>query len=191
MGKSTAASVFRSLGIAVHDADATAYSLMVPGGAAFGPICKCFPDVCSKTGINRNLLGDKVFADKKALDQLESIIHPLIHRHKQCFLKQSARRRCRMVVLDVPLLYETAGQNSCDAVVVVTAPKFVQRARVMSRTGMTSEKFESILIKQVPDVLKRQHADFVVHTGIGRLESFRSILHIVCVTKTLKSKKWP
>ena len=191
MGKSTAAAVFRRLGIAVHDADAAVHALMEPGGAAFSPICQAFPDVCFTSGIDRKLLGDIVFEDRKALARLEAILHPLVRKHKQGFLKRSAVQRHQMVVLDVPLLYETAGQNGCDAVVVVTAPSFVQRARVMSRPGMTNEKFESILIKQIPDVLKRRYATFVVQTGNGQLESFRSIRHIIGVVKVLKPNKWP
>jgi dephospho-CoA kinase len=191
MGKSTVASIFRAFGIPVYDADAAVHTLMVPGGAAYACICKAFPSVSSEYGIDRRLLGDIVFANNASLEYLEAILHPLLLRHKQIFLNRSARRRSRVVVLDVPLLYETSGQNSCDAVAVVTAPKFVQRVRVMSRPGMTVEKFESILVKQVPDVLKRQYADFVVQTGIGRLESFRRVRHIVSVTQTLVSNKWP
>jgi len=190
MGKSTASDTFRRFGIAVYDADAAVHAMMMPGGSAFAKICKAFPDVCSKTCIDRKQLGDIVFVDKEALGRLESIIHPLVRKHKQNFLKQSARRRYRMVVLDVPLLYETAGQIACDAVVVVTAPEFVQRARVMSRPGMTIEKYESILAKQIPDVLKRRYAEFVVQTGIGRLESFRAIRHIIGITQAKKPSKW-
>jgi dephospho-CoA kinase len=191
MGKSTSAAVFRRLGVAVYDADAVVHSLMGPNGAAFVAICQAFPNVCSKAGIDRRLLGDIVFADDEALGCLEGILHPLVRTYKQGFLRRASRQRHRLVVLDVPLLYETAGQKQCDAVVVVTAPKFVQRARVMSRPGMTAEKFESILVKQVPDFLKRQYAEFVVQTGMGRLESLRSIRHIVGIAQSLKSNKWP
>ncbi len=191
MGKSTLASVFRRFGVPVYDADAAVHSLMAPGGDAYALIRKTFPSVCPKHEIDRKLLGDIVFADNEALDCLEALLHPLVRRHKQIFLNRSARQRSRVVVLDVPLLYETSGQNICDAVVVVTAPKFVQRARVMSRPGMTAEKFERILVKQVPDVVKRQYADFVVQTGIGRLESLRRVRHIIGVTQTLMPNKWP
>ena len=191
MGKSTAAAVFRSLGIAVHDADAAIHEFMVPGGAAFTKICQAFPSVGSKVGIDRKQLGDIVFADSGALSSLEAILHPLVLNHKRCFLKRSSSYRQRMVVFDTPLLYETATEKNYDAVVVVTAPEFVQRARVLSRPGMTAEKFESILIKQTPDALKRRYADFVIQTGIGRLESARRVRHIVRITKNLKSTKWP
>jgi dephospho-CoA kinase len=190
MGKSTSAAVFRRLGVAVYDADAVVHSLMGPNGAAFAAICQAFPNACSKAEIDRRLLGDIVFADDEALGCLEGILHPLVRTYKQGFLRRASRQRHRLVVLDVPLLYETAGQKQCDAVVVVTAPKFVQRARVMSRPGMTIEKFESILVKQVPDNLKCQYAEFVVQTGIGQLESFRSIRHIVTLAQTIKPNKW-
>ena len=191
MGKSTAAVDFRRLGVAVHDADATVHQLMVPGGAAYDLICQAFPGVGSKAGIDRKRLGDLVFANKAALRRLEAILHPLVREHKSQFLKRSARRRQKLVVLDVPLLYETGGDAGCDAVVVVTAPAFVQRARVMARPGMTTEKFESILSKQVPDAIKRRSADFIVQTGLGRLESLRTIRHIAHVAQTLKPNKWP
>ena len=191
MGKSTVAAVFKRLGVAVHDSDATVHSLMIPGGAAFSAIVREFPDVCSDAGIDRKLLGDAVFANKMSLAHLEAILHPLVRQDKHSFLKRSARQRHRIVVLDIPLLYETKGQDNCDAVIVVTAPEFVQRSRVMSRPGMTLEKFENILAKQVPDVIKRKCAEFVVHTGIGRLESLRTIRQIIGVTKTIKPNKWP
>ena len=190
MGKSTAATVFRRLGVAVYDADAAVHAFMLPDGSAFLDICQCFPEVCSTSGIDRQLLSNIAFADNEALGVLESILHPLVREHRCDFLKQSARRRDRIVVLDVPLLYETSGQNFCDAVVVVTAPIFVQRARVLSRPGMTVEKLDNILAKQVPDALKCRYAKFLVQTGIGQLESVRAIRRILDITKTLKSTKW-
>ena len=191
MGKSTAAADFRRLRVAVHDADETVHALMAPGGAAFDQICQVFPGVRSKVGIDRKRLGDLVFADMAALKKLEAILHPLVRKQKTEFLKRSALRRQNLVVLDVPLLFETGGEAKCDAVVVVTAPTFVQRARVMARPGMTTEKFESILAKQVPDVIKRRSADFVVQTGLGRIESLRKIRHIVHTAPSLKPNKWP
>ena len=191
MGKSTAAADFRRLRVAVHDADETVHALMAPGGAAFDQICQVFPGVRSKVGINRKRLGDLVFADMAALKKLEAILHPLVRKQKTEFLKRSALRRQNLVVLDVPLLFETGGEAKCDAVVVVTAPTFVQRARVMARPGMTTEKFESILAKQVPDLIKRRSADFVVQTGLGRIASLRKIRHIAHTAPFLKPNKWP
>lgn len=191
MGKSTAAADFRRLRVAVHDADETVHALMAPGGAAFDQICQVFPGVRSKVGIDRKRLGDLVFADMAALKKLEAILHPLVRKQKTEFLKRSAIRRQNLVVLDVPLLFETGGEAKCDAVVVVTAPTFVQRARVMARPGMTTEKFESILAKQVPDLIKRRSADFVVQTGLGRIASLRKIRHIAHTAPFLKPNKWP
>ena len=191
MGKSTAAADFRRLRVAVHDADETVHALMAPGGAAFDQICQVFPGVQSKVGIDRKRLGDLVFADMAALKKLEAILHPLVRKQKTEFLKRSALRRQNLVVLDVPLLFETGGEAKCDAVVVVTAPTFVQRARVMARPGMTTEKFESILAKQVPDLIKRRSADFVVQTGLGRIASLRKIRHIAHTAPFLKPNKWP
>ena len=191
MGKSTAAVDFRRLRVAVHDADETVHALMAPGGAAFDQICQVFPGVRSKVGIDRKRLGDLGFADMAALKMLEAILHPLVRKQKTEFLKRSALRRQNLVVLDVPLLFETGGEAKCDAVVVVTAPAFVQRARVMARPGMTAEKLESILAKQVPDVIKRRSADFVVQTGLGRIESLRKIRHIAHTAPFLKPNKWP
>jgi|TARA_B110000208_G_scaffold137649_1_gene166254 dephospho-CoA kinase len=191
MGKSTAAADFRRLRVAVHDADETVHALMAPGGAAFDQICQVFPSVRSKVGIDRKRLGDLVFADMAALKKLEAILHPLVRKQKTEFLKRSALRRQNLVVLDVPLLFETGGEAKCDAVVVVTAPTFVQRARVMARPGMTTEKFESILAKQVPDLIKRRSADFVVQTGLGRIASLRKIRHIAHTAPFLKPNKWP
>ena len=191
MGKSTAAADFRRLRVAVHDADETVHALMAPGGAAFDQICQVFPGVRSKVGIDRKRLGDLVFADMPALKKLEAILHPLVRKQKTEFLKRSALRRQNLVVLDVPLLFETGGEAKCDAVVVVTAPTFVQRARVMARPGMTTEKFESILAKQVPDLIKRRSADFVVQTGLGRIASLRKIRHIAHTAPFLKPNKWP
>jgi dephospho-CoA kinase len=142
-------------------------------------------------GIDRKRLGDLVFADMAALKKLEAILHPLVRKQKTEFLKRSALRRQNLVVLDVPLLFETGGEAKCDAVVVVTAPTFVQRARVMARPGMTTEKFESILAKQVPDLIKRRSADFVVQTGLGRIASLRKIRHIAHTAPFLKPNKWP
>ena len=191
MGKSTAAADFRRLRVAVHDADETVHALMAPGGAAFDQICQVFPGVRSKVGIDRKRLGDLVFADMAALKKLEAILHPLVRKQKTEFLKRSALRRQNLVVRDVPLLFETGGEAKCDAVVVVTAPTFVQRARVMARPGMTTEKFESILAKQVPDLIKRRSADFVVQTGLGRIASLRKIRHIAHTAPFLKPNKWP
>jgi len=179
MGKSTAAADFRALGVPVHDADATVHQLMKPDGAAYEAICENFPNAISETDIDRKKLGDVVFSNPDRLRQLENILHPLVRNHKTRFMAIAARHRQKLIVLDVPLLFETGGDRGCDAVCVVTAPKFVQSARVLRRPGMTPEKFENILRKQTPDSEKRRRADFLIQTGLGRLESLRTIRHIV------------
>lgn len=141
--------------------------------------------------INRKVLGDIVFQDEENLRKLELIIHPLVRQQKNKFLGQTARRQCPLVVLDVPLLFETGGNRQCDGVVVVTAPDFVQRSRVMHRPGMTEEKFAAILGKQIPDQEKRQRADFLVQTGLGRLESLRAIRNILKQVKNWRGVHWP
>ncbi len=191
MGKTTAANDFRRLGVPVHDSDAAVHQLLAPDGAAFGAIQMLFPEAIGPEGVDRRRLGDLVFNDPAALKQLEAILHPLVRERKNRFLKIAARQRSRLVVLDIPLLFETGGDRDCDAVVVVTAPAFVQRARVMARTGMTEEKFTAILAKQTPDRIKRRKADFIVQTGLGRLESLSTIRQLIKVVKTWKPRKWP
>ncbi len=191
MGKSTAANDFRSLGIAVHDADASVHKVMAPKGPAYTEIANAFPEAMDQTGINRRKLGDLVFANKDALTRLEGILHPLVRQEKRRFLSLAARRHDKLVVLDVPLLFETQGEASCDFVCVVTAPDFVQRARVLRRAGMTEEKFNQIVKKQVPDAVKRRKADFIIRTGLGRLESRRTIRHIVDIVRCKKPRHWP
>jgi dephospho-CoA kinase len=169
MGKSTAAQALKRLGLPVHDADAVVHRLLAPGGRAVAAVLAAFPDAGAPDGgIDRRKLGAEVFGDGAALKRLEAILHPLVGAAKRRFLAAAARRRRRMVVLDVPLLYETGGERACDAVLVVSAPRFLQRQRVMARPGMTLEKFRGILAKQMPDAEKRRRTPHVVPTGLGR-----------------------
>lgn len=192
MGKTAAAAAFRRLGLPVHDADAAVHDLMGPGGAAVGPIMAVFPDVQdAKGGIDRRALGDVVFSSPEKLKQLEAVLHPLVRKTENHFLQNCARRRCPAVVLDIPLLLETHGDERCDVVVVVSAPARVQAARVLKRPGMTKEKFANILSKQMPDAEKRLLADVVVETGLGKNNSLRTISDIVTVVSNRRSEKWP
>lgn len=191
MGKTVAANTFRSFMVPVHDADKTVHDLMDPGGEAFDKIADWFPGVVENGKINRRHLGDVVFGNAEDLCRLESIVHPLVRRRKHRFLAAAARRQCPLVVLDVPLLFETAGDRHCDGVVTVTAPWFVQRARVLSRPGMTQEKFQAILAMQTPDREKRHLSEFIVQTGNGRLESLRAIRNIINETRTWRGGHWP
>lgn len=177
MGKSTAARMIKCMGIAVFDADATTHRLMGPNGKALSIIEERFPGIVGSQGVNRERLGDIVFSDATALHDLENILHPMIGKEKELFLRRHALRRSRRVILDVPLLFETGGENRCDAVWVVTAPKFLQRQRVLARIGMTSEKLAGILSHQMPNQHKRRLATMVVTSGLGMSVTWRKLRH--------------
>jgi dephospho-CoA kinase len=185
MGKSTAAAMLRQLGVPVHDADAAVHRLLGPGGAAVSRVAAAFPGsetVDARTGkqrIDRAALGRLVFADPAALRRLEAILHPLVRQDERRFLRRMAARHRPLVVVDIPLLFESGGDRRCDATLVVTAPPRVQRARVMARPGMTEERFATILAKQMPDAEKRRRADFIVPTGLGRNATLRRLREIV------------
>jgi dephospho-CoA kinase len=179
MGKSTAAAMLRQLGVPVHDADVAVHRLLAPGGAAVPAVASAFPGTAVGSGIDRALLGKQVFGDAAALRRLERILHPLVRKSEQRFLKRARARRAPLVALDIPLLFETGGEKRCDAVVVVSAPAFLQRARVLARPGMSEERLRAILAKQVPDAEKRRRADFVVTSGLGRAPTFRGLRRVV------------
>jgi dephospho-CoA kinase len=180
MGKSTAAAMLRKLGVPVHDSDATVHRLMAPGGAAVAAVARAFPKVLAAGGgIDRAKLGRRVFGDAAALERLERILWPLVRRSQQRFLQNARARRLPLVVLDVPLLFESGGEQRVDQIVVVSAPAYLQRARVMSRPGMTEERFAAILRQQMPDSEKRRRADVVVPTGLGRAVTFRLLARLV------------
>ena len=172
MGKTTAARMLRRLGVPVHDADAEVHHLLGPGGAGVAPVAKAFPDAkASKGAINRTALGRIVFADPAALNRLERILHPLVRKAERQFLAKARRQRQALVVLDIPLLFETGGEKRCDAVIVVSAPKAIQHARVLARPGMTRAKLAGIEARQMPDAEKRRRADIVIDTSLGRRHS--------------------
>lgn len=191
MGKSTAASDFKRLGVPVHDSDAAAHSVMAKDGVAVAAIDDAFPGVVLDGTIDRQKLGAKVFGDDRALKKLEDILHPLIREREKAFLALHGRRGTAAVVLDVPLLFETNGQRRCDAIVVVSAPFRTQKRRVMARLGMSEEKFQNILKTQMSDQTKREQADFVVFTGLGRAHSLRIIRDIVTLIRSTRGEKWP
>jgi dephospho-CoA kinase len=190
MGKTTAALAFRNLGVAVYDADRAVHSLMAAGGAAAAVVKDAFAGVEKDGGVDRRALGALVFGKSGSLQELEKILHPLVKQMQTQFLANAARRRQKLVVLDVPLLFETGGQACCDGTVVVSAPAPIQRQRVMARSGMTEKRLESILSYQLADQKKRHKADFVVLTGLSRHHSYCQIANIVNVTKVWKSRKW-
>jgi dephospho-CoA kinase len=163
MGKSTTAGFFVEAGVPVHDADAAVHRLYT--GEAAPLIEAAFPGTTSGGTVDRTLLAKRVLSDPVALKRLEAIVHPLVQASERRFLAEAEARGDKVVVLDIPLLFETGGEARVDAVVVVSAPPEVQRARVLERSGMTVEKFEAILAKQMPDAEKRRRADFVVDTS--------------------------
>lgn len=191
MGKSVAAADFRRLGLAVHDSDAAVHALTRPGGEAVPAIASAFPDAVADGVIDRQALGAKVFGDDAAMRRLEAILHPRVRARARGFLARHARWRTPLVVLDIPLLFETGGEGRCDAVAVVTAPAFLQRQRVLRRPGMTEDKFEQILMRQVPDREKRRWADFVIRTGLGRYHSLRQLRDVATMARSYPARAWP
>lgn len=167
MGKSTVARMLSDMRVPVFDADASIHKLMGPKGKALDALRARFPETVGPSGVDRRALGDVVFGDNEALRDLERILHPMIKEEKESFLRQHSLRRTGFVVLDVPLLFETGGDARCDVVLVVTAPKFLQRQRVLSRVGMTEDKLSGILSNQVPDYEKRRRANAVLPSGLG------------------------
>jgi dephospho-CoA kinase len=174
MGKSTAAAMLRRQGIWVHDADKTVHALLGRGGAAVPAIAKAFPGVVKDGAVDRVALGQRVFGDAPALRRLEAIVHPLVREHTDRFLAAAARARRPVVVLDIPLLFETGGRR-CDAALVVTAPAYLQTQRVLRRPGMTRDKLAAILARQMPDREKRRRADAVVTSGLGKAVTYRQL----------------
>lgn len=165
MGKSTTARLFAEEGVPVHDADATVHRLY--DGEAAPLIEAAFPGTTAGGRVDREKLARAVVGNAEALKRLEAIVHPLVRRAEEAFLAEARARGEPVVVLDIPLLFETGGEQRVDAVVVVTAPAEVQRARVMERPGMTGEKMEALIAKQMPDAEKRARADFIVDSGQG------------------------
>jgi dephospho-CoA kinase len=163
MGKSTAAGFFAEEGVPVHDADAAVHRLYA--GEAAPLIEAAFPGTTVGGAVDRTRLAKHVLGDPAALKQLEAIVHPLVQASERRFLEDAKARGEKVVVLDIPLLFETGGEERVDAVVVVSAPPEVQRARVLGRPGMTAQKLDAILAQQMPDAEKRRRADFVVDTS--------------------------
>ena len=163
MGKSTTARFFAEASVPVHDADAVVHRLYE--GEAVAAIEAAFPGTTADGRVDRTRLAARVLGDAAALKRLEAIVHPLVRKAEQQLLEEAQAHGEPIAVLDIPLLFETGGDRRVDAVVVVTAPPEVQRARVLERPGMTMEKLDSILAKQIPDEEKRRRADFVVDTS--------------------------
>jgi dephospho-CoA kinase len=176
MGKSTTASLFKEQGVPVYDADAAVHEIYGKGGAAVELVGDAFPGVVVDGAIDRARLGAQVLGAPEALKTLEGIVHPLLGQHRRRFFEQTEVDGVDLVVLDVPLLFETGGDRGLDAVIVVSAPEHVQRERVLARPGMSLEKLEAILARQLPDKEKRARADIVIDTSQGVEDARRQVV---------------
>lgn len=180
MGKSTTSAMFEAEGVPVYDSDAAVHALYAPGGAAVAPVEAAFPGVVVDGAIDRTRLSARVVGNPQALKTLETIVHPLVGADRIGFFEKAKAEGKDIVVLDVPLLYETGGDRAVSKVVVVSAPAEVQRQRVLARAGMDEAKLDAILARQLPDAEKRARADFVIDTGQGldhARQQVRAILH--------------
>ena len=190
MGKSSAAAMFARLNIPVHDADAVVHRLLGPGGGAVAEVASDFPAAMMGGQVDRVKLGNQVFGAPERLVLLENILHPKVSAAKAVFLAHHARHHAPLVVLDIPLLYEADLAHQVDAVVVVSAPAFIQRQRVLSRAGMSAQKFTNILAHQMADRQKRRRADHVVFTGLSKHYTLRSIAALAKSLRNRKGRVW-
>ncbi|KAL0026523.1 hypothetical protein WJX77_004669 [Trebouxia sp. C0004] len=177
MGKSTVAQMFLRQGIPLWDADKAVHELYSAGGGAVGLVGHAFPGCVVDNAVSRPLLAPLVVGNEEGIKKLESIVHPLVTIHRQKFLQSIADQK--LVVLDIPLLFETHGEDQTDGVAVVSAPQEVQQARVLARPDMTPVKFQAILKRQVPDEEKRQRADFVIDTSVSLEDTQQQVASII------------
>ena len=186
MGKSTTAAMFADEGVPVYDADAEVHILQGPGGAAVAPIEQAFPGVVKDGAVDRGELGARVLGDPVAIKRLETIVHPMLGASRTAFFERAEASGVDMVVLDIPLLFETGGEGRVDAIVVVSAPEALQRERVLARPGWGAERLDAVLAKQMYDTEKRARAHFVIDTGQG-LEPARE--QVRRVISTLRARQ--
>ncbi len=179
MGKSETAKMFARLSIPVYDADAAVHALYEPGGAAVAAIAQAFPGAVKNNRVDREELARQIGGKPAEFAKLEAIVHPLVGVDQRDFIAAAQVKGARLVVLDIPLLYETGADARMDAVVVVSAPHELQRERVLSREGMTEEKLDHILARQMSDAEKRAKAHYIVETDKGRVEAFKQVQKIV------------
>ncbi len=181
MGKSTVARMFADAGVPVFDADAAVHALQGPGGALVAAIEAQFPGSTGEAGVNRTALAEAVLGDSEALQRLEALVHPAVAEAREAFLE--AHREAPLVVLDIPLLFEKGGGARVDKIAVVSAPEAAQRERVLTRPGMTEDRFAKIRALQMPDAEKRARADFVIPTGGSLAETNATVRSIIaCLT---------
>jgi dephospho-CoA kinase len=178
MGKSTVAAMFAEEGAPCFDSDAAVHELYAAGGAAVPSVEAAFPGVTKDNAINRVALSARIVGNAEAIRRLEDIVHPLVRQAQMAFLQRERDAGTAIVVLDIPLLFEGGGAALVDKTVVVSAPADIQRVRVLARPGMTEEKFEAILARQMPDAEKRARADFVIDTS-GSFDDARAQVRAV------------
>lgn len=187
MGKSTTAAMFAAEGVPVYDADAAVHELYARGGAAVAPLEAAFPGVVADGAVDRTLLSQRVVGKPEELKRLEAIVHPLVGASRVEFFKAAQAANADLVVLDIPLLFETGGEKVVQAVVVVSAPADVQRARVLARPGVDEAKLDAILARQMADAEKRARAHFVVDTSQGLDHARAQVREIIA---TLRDPLW-
>ncbi len=188
MGKSATAQLFREEGVPVYDADASVHALYATGGAAVAQIEAAFPGTTTNGAVDRTKLRARALGDASAMAQLEAIVHPLTAASQRTFRAHAAEANAPLIVLDIPLLYETGGDARTDYVLVVTAPPDMQRARVMARPGMTEETYAAMMARQVSDAEKRARADFVLSTGFGFEYARDSVRALIGLMQRLNMK---
>ena len=186
MGKSTTAAMFREARLPVYDADAEVHAAYDIGGSAVEPVGAAFPGVVKAGRVDREALRNAVLGNPEALKRLNGIVHPLLGASRVRFFDAAKAAGTDLVVLDIPLLFETGGERNVEAVIVVTAPADVQRTRVLAREGMTPERLDAILAQQVPDAEKRARADYVVDTGKGLDHARVQVAEIITALRAAK-----
>jgi dephospho-CoA kinase len=199
MGKSMAGSMLRTLGVPVHESDVAVHELLRNGSPAWPALNAAFPyfsyphiykkegawkfwrtgSKAAKREINRTALGNIVFANAAEREKLEAVLHPFVQQKQNEFIKSEAAKGRKIVALDIPLLFETGAETRVDYTMTVSAPPHVQEARVLSRPGMTVQKFAAILQRQMPDGEKCARSDFVVHSGLGRAHMIKELKQIL------------
>ncbi|CAN7351734.1 dephospho-CoA kinase [Rhizobium sp. LjRoot30] len=187
MGKSTTAAMFSTEGIPVNDADKVVHDLY--RGEAVAPIEQAFPGVAVDGVVDRGKLSGQLSGNPDKFKQLEAIVHPLVRLKEKAFIESQRAAGADMVVLDIPLLFETGGEDRVDVVVVVTCDPEIQRERVLARPGMTEEKFAMILSRQMPDGEKRRQADYLIDTGNGMDDARRQVLDVIAALRADKKRE--
>lgn len=192
MGKSHAARLFRAFGVPVCDADALVHGLFLPGGTAVAPVGAAFPEALdARGGIDRRVLGRRVLGDRAALRRLEALVHPLVRAEQRRFLEAQCRAERPIVVLDIPLLFETGGLDRVDRVVVVSAHPLVQEQRALRRPSMSPARLAAIRAEQTPDPEKRRRADFVIASGADRGRTAEAVASILHRLRGERGRVWP